>query len=237
MFHIIHMWCYHGNSGSDGLVKVWTIRSNECVATLDQHTEKVEMSTIALIYYSCLCIELCIYMHTTYCHRYGHWLVVMMAASWYQVELTHWSVIGRYIAYVCIHWKLSFSMLCCMRVCFNKSTFFFIRMLVKRWKLSKWKRGSSSFYENRSSQTCYIRRTTWKLLVLPLLWISHSESAKSYKVLYMCVKCIVHMCSSFYKCWQLSDSDNVWTALVYDIESSTLLILRVRSNSKGSGKY
>ena len=28
-------------SGSDGLVKVWTIRTNECVATLDRHTEKV----------------------------------------------------------------------------------------------------------------------------------------------------------------------------------------------------
>ena len=28
-------------SGSDGLVKVWTIKSNECVATLDKHTEKV----------------------------------------------------------------------------------------------------------------------------------------------------------------------------------------------------
>ena len=28
-------------SGSDGLVKVWTIKTNECVATLDQHTEKV----------------------------------------------------------------------------------------------------------------------------------------------------------------------------------------------------
>ncbi len=28
-------------SGSDGLVKVWTIRTNECVSTLDEHTEKV----------------------------------------------------------------------------------------------------------------------------------------------------------------------------------------------------
>ena len=28
-------------SGSDGLVKVWTIRTNECVVTLDRHTEKV----------------------------------------------------------------------------------------------------------------------------------------------------------------------------------------------------
>ena len=28
-------------SGSDGLVKVWTIKTNECVTTLDLHTEKV----------------------------------------------------------------------------------------------------------------------------------------------------------------------------------------------------
>ena len=28
-------------SGSDGLIKIWTIKTNECVATLDQHTEKV----------------------------------------------------------------------------------------------------------------------------------------------------------------------------------------------------
>lgn len=28
-------------SGSDGLVKLWTIKTNECVATLDEHTEKI----------------------------------------------------------------------------------------------------------------------------------------------------------------------------------------------------
>jgi hypothetical protein len=30
-----------GCSGSDGLVKIWNVRTNECVTTLDQHTEKV----------------------------------------------------------------------------------------------------------------------------------------------------------------------------------------------------
>ena len=30
-----------GVSGSDGLVKIWTIKTNECVSTLDEHTEKV----------------------------------------------------------------------------------------------------------------------------------------------------------------------------------------------------
>ncbi len=29
------------SSGSDGLVKVWTISSNECVDTLDVHTDRV----------------------------------------------------------------------------------------------------------------------------------------------------------------------------------------------------
>lgn len=33
-------------SGGDGLVKVWTIKTNECVATLDQHTEKVAWNNI-----------------------------------------------------------------------------------------------------------------------------------------------------------------------------------------------
>ena len=28
-------------SGSDGLVKLWTIKSNECVKTLDAHEDKV----------------------------------------------------------------------------------------------------------------------------------------------------------------------------------------------------
>jgi len=28
-------------SGSDGLVKLWTIKSNECVKTLDAHQDKV----------------------------------------------------------------------------------------------------------------------------------------------------------------------------------------------------
>ena len=32
--------------GGDGLVKVWTIKTNECIATLDQHTEKVACSNI-----------------------------------------------------------------------------------------------------------------------------------------------------------------------------------------------
>ena len=29
------------SSGNDGLVKVWTIRTNECVTTLDGHMDKV----------------------------------------------------------------------------------------------------------------------------------------------------------------------------------------------------
>ena len=29
------------SSGNDGLVKVWTIRTNECVTTLDSHEDKV----------------------------------------------------------------------------------------------------------------------------------------------------------------------------------------------------
>ena len=29
------------SSGNDGLVKVWTIRTNECATTLDGHSDKV----------------------------------------------------------------------------------------------------------------------------------------------------------------------------------------------------
>lgn len=29
------------SSGSDGLVKLWDIKTNQCTATLDNHTEKV----------------------------------------------------------------------------------------------------------------------------------------------------------------------------------------------------
>lgn len=28
-------------SGADGLVKLWTVRTNECMATYDQHGDKV----------------------------------------------------------------------------------------------------------------------------------------------------------------------------------------------------
>ena len=35
-------------SGSDGLVKIWTVRTNECVATLDQHTEKVHCACMQI---------------------------------------------------------------------------------------------------------------------------------------------------------------------------------------------
>lgn len=29
------------SSGSDGLVKLWTIKTTECVTTLDNHTDKI----------------------------------------------------------------------------------------------------------------------------------------------------------------------------------------------------
>jgi len=32
---------YFSSSGSDGLVKLWTIKTNECVKTLDAHQDKV----------------------------------------------------------------------------------------------------------------------------------------------------------------------------------------------------
>ena len=34
------------SSGSDGLVKLWNCKSNECVATLDNHTEKIWALTV-----------------------------------------------------------------------------------------------------------------------------------------------------------------------------------------------
>ena len=38
----------HPHSGGDGLVKVWTIRTGECVTTLDGHTDRVWALTTAL---------------------------------------------------------------------------------------------------------------------------------------------------------------------------------------------
>ena len=29
------------SSGSDGLIKIWAIKTQECISTLDQHTDKV----------------------------------------------------------------------------------------------------------------------------------------------------------------------------------------------------
>lgn len=32
---------WHCCSGSDGLLKLWTVKSNECVKTFDEHSDKV----------------------------------------------------------------------------------------------------------------------------------------------------------------------------------------------------
>lgn len=37
----IHAHTRSPHSGSDGLIKLWTIKTNECVETFDQHTDKV----------------------------------------------------------------------------------------------------------------------------------------------------------------------------------------------------
>lgn len=37
--HVLSLCCVL--SGSDGLVKLWTIKTNECVKTLDAHQDKV----------------------------------------------------------------------------------------------------------------------------------------------------------------------------------------------------
>ena len=34
-------------SGSDGLIKLWTIKSNECVKTLDDHEDKIWAVTVS----------------------------------------------------------------------------------------------------------------------------------------------------------------------------------------------
>lgn len=34
------------SSGSDGLLKLWTIKTNECVATLDEHSDKLWSVTV-----------------------------------------------------------------------------------------------------------------------------------------------------------------------------------------------
>lgn len=38
-------------SGADGLVKLWTVKTNECVATYDHHEDKVPVDP--LLYYLC----------------------------------------------------------------------------------------------------------------------------------------------------------------------------------------
>ena len=34
------------HSGSDGLLKLWTIKNNECVKTMDEHVDKVWTLTV-----------------------------------------------------------------------------------------------------------------------------------------------------------------------------------------------
>lgn len=41
-------------SGADGLVKLWTVKSNECIATYDNHEDKVLVNT--LLYFFTLVI-------------------------------------------------------------------------------------------------------------------------------------------------------------------------------------
>ena len=38
---------FSSHSGSEGLLKLWTIRSNECVKTCDQHLDKVQRTVLA----------------------------------------------------------------------------------------------------------------------------------------------------------------------------------------------
>ena len=43
LFYILHSFPVVLCSGSDGLVKIWTLKTSECVATLDLHTEKARL--------------------------------------------------------------------------------------------------------------------------------------------------------------------------------------------------
>lgn len=40
-FNVILFDCYLSLSGSDGLLKLWTIKHNECIKTFDDHDDKV----------------------------------------------------------------------------------------------------------------------------------------------------------------------------------------------------
>ena len=51
-------YCHGTCSGSDGLVKLWNIRTNECVVTLDQHTEKVTIHFPEHLWCEPLCVLL-----------------------------------------------------------------------------------------------------------------------------------------------------------------------------------
>lgn len=43
------MCCCCSCSGNDGLLKIWTIKTGECAATLDHHTDRVSGS-------GCVCV-------------------------------------------------------------------------------------------------------------------------------------------------------------------------------------
>ena len=37
-------------SGADGLVKLWTVKTNECVATYDHHEDKVPVDPLIYLF-------------------------------------------------------------------------------------------------------------------------------------------------------------------------------------------
>ena len=100
--HTLHVSCYEhvhrvlyvtACSGSDGLVKVWTIRTNECVATLDRHTEKV----------TCISLNPSSMNHTVFSLRYGPWHAPPIVWCWCLEVQTLSSASGRQ-ATCSLHW-------------------------------------------------------------------------------------------------------------------------------------
>jgi WD40 repeat protein len=70
-------------TSSDGLMKLWTIKSNDCVGTFDAHTDKVTLPTTLVLLSSDTC-----------CNRYGLWRYAAMVRKSSQAALTLSSTFG-----------------------------------------------------------------------------------------------------------------------------------------------
>ncbi len=51
------------SSGSDGLIKIWNVKTNECINTMDEHVDKVKLN-ISYTVSVCCFLKVELYCHT-----------------------------------------------------------------------------------------------------------------------------------------------------------------------------